>query len=690
MSQPIPVDILSDSDSDADEIKPSNFRSDAIDLTTPPPLPQSKKKQRTEAFLNPSDSTVFIIDDDPTPRKRNPSSIGTNSSSTPSFVAETPFSSIAKCSRGKSSFSGEGLATELRVVSDTPMSELLKSEVPIVKCNTGVPECDPACSLISNRNSAEINGLISLESDNESESIGGFGAWKHSESVFSTKLMDESELDSRFAESSSFVGSSIQLQEKFSTRHSDKVQSLEGCSGPSLLEDDIYLACADSDDKAKKLGPVGQIMSEQENSGDHMKGRKKADEAKKPKRISKDERLRLKEEKKQQKEREKLLKAASKAEAAEMNKCKKEMQKWEKGKYALKSIVAEIDKRVVEMGSIGGHLLTRFAEKGLSYRITSNPVERTIVWTMVVPEEISANGKGSETNKSEATLWCPRNVGKNKNEGKLSKKNFYPFIFHVFWSFPDFSHDLQIASERIEISYVLIIYEAEEFCNFVMNESLMDHVQSVQQRYPHHTICYLTNRLMAYINKREQAQYKNPANYTGWKRPAVEEVLTKLATDFFKVHSRQCVDEAELAEHVVGLTCSLASCQFRKKLTRLSVNANGSVIPKDCVDKNLIKKSLWLKALVAIPKVQPRFAIAIWKKYPTMKSLLSFYMDPTKSVHEKEFLLKDLTTEGLFGDDRRLGEVCSTRIYRILMAQCGSIKTDDVENGADFFSHRFA
>ncbi|CAK9147538.1 unnamed protein product [Ilex paraguariensis] len=55
-------------------------------------------------------------------------------------------------------------------------------------------------------------------------------------------------------------------------------------------------------------------------------------------------------------------------------------------------------------------------------------------------------------------------------------------------------------------------------------------------------------------------------------------------------------------------------------------------------------------------------------------------------VHEKEFLLKDLTTEGLLGEDRRLGEVCSKRVYRILMAQCGSIKTDDVEEGADFFS----
>lgn len=46
-----------------------------------------------------------------------------------------------------------------------------------------------------------------------------------------------------------------------------------------------------------------------------------------------------------------------------------------------------------------------------------------------------------------------------------------------------------------------------------------------------------------------------------------------------------------------------------------------------------------LKSLVAIPKVQPRFAIAIWKKYPTMKSLLSVYMDRSKSVCKSKLYL---------------------------------------------------
>ena len=53
-------------------------------------------------------------------------------------------------------------------------------------------------------------------------------------------------------------------------------------------------------------------------------------------------------------QQEKLRKEAMKAEVAAMKKLQKEKEKWEKGKFALKFIVAEIDKRVVEVGSIGG------------------------------------------------------------------------------------------------------------------------------------------------------------------------------------------------------------------------------------------------------------------------------------------------------------------------------------------------
>lgn len=61
---------------------------------------------------------------------------------------------------------------------------------------------------------------------------------------------------------------------------------------------------------------------------------------------------------------------------------------------------------------------------------------------------------------------------------------------------------LQLSSSGIEIPYVLLVYEADEFCDLVKNEFLMDHVSCVQSHYPTHTVCYLTNKLFSYINKR--------------------------------------------------------------------------------------------------------------------------------------------------------------------------------------------
>ncbi|KAK9271939.1 hypothetical protein L1049_002306 [Liquidambar formosana] len=571
MSQPI---ILSDEEEEEEE---ENV------CTTP--FPTQPKKRRTEH--DPYPIPVLVLDDDPTPQKPRSTSI-----STPSFVAETP------------------------------MSDLINSDVSIVKCTRVVSNPQIRVPTSDDRKFSG-NGLICLESDNDSESGSGRENWKENETMhFESDVVEDSELNSRFLESTRSVGT-------FNLAR----MSGESSMHPLFLEDNIYQAQDHSDDESMRLEQMGDVLKQKSRVKVVGKKTKRMDEAMGKKKKTKGERIQLMEEKKLKKEQEKLRKAALKAEAAEMKKLEKEKEKWEKGKFALKSVVAEIDTKVVELGSIGGQLLSRFAEKGLTFRITSNPIERSIVWTMPVPEQIS-----------------------------------------------------QLYSKDIQIPYVLLVYEAEEFCNLVINESLMAHVSGIRSRYPSYTICYLTNRLMAYINKREQGQYKNPTNNNGWRRPPVEEALSKLTTHFLRVHSRQCIDEAELAEHVVGLTCSLASCQFRKKLTRLSISANGSVITKDSIDRNLIKKNLWLKALVSIPKVQPRFAIAIWKKYPTMKSLLSVYMDSTKSVHEKEFLLKDLTTEGLLGkEDRRLGEVCSKRVYRILMAQSGSIKTEDVEDGADFF-----
>ncbi|XP_057972313.1 crossover junction endonuclease EME1A-like isoform X4 [Malania oleifera] len=550
MSRPIPieVDILSDDEEEEE-------RNDTVSALSTP-LAAQFKKPRTDLEPNP---TVLVIDDDPTPQKPSLAS-----ASSPLFVAETPMSglrkqevSIVKCSKSVGDSQTRPSSSPL-FVPESPMSGLRKQEVSIVKCSKSVGDSQTRPSS-SDQKLSKISGLICLESDSESENASHRETWKENDTMAfgfdGTTNMGNMEL-------SYSLGNVNPLQ-----------MPGDNSSHPSSSKCDLTEECDQPEKDNVGLEQIDSVLGQKRRIKVNAEKKKMMDGATVKKRLTKEERIQLVEEKRLKKEQEKVQKAVLKAEAAEMKKLQREKQKWEKGKLALKSIVAEIDTKVVELGSVGGHLLSRFSEKGLTFRVTSNPIERSIVWTMTVPEEIS-----------------------------------------------------KLTSEGIVIPYVLLVYEAEEFCNLVTNESLMDHISSTRSRYPTYTICYLINRLMAYINK-------------------------------------------------------------RKKLTRLSINANGSLIPKDSVDRNLIKKSTWLKALVAIPKVQPRFAIAIWKKYPTMKSLLSVYMDPSKSVHEKEFLLKDLTTEGLLGGDRRLGEICSKRVYRILMAQSGSIKTDDVEDGADFFTH---
>lgn len=46
--------------------------------------------------------------------------------------------------------------------------------------------------------------------------------------------------------------------------------------------------------------------------------------------------------------------------------------------------------------------------------------------------------------------------------------------------------------------------------------------------------------------------------------------------------------------------------------------------------------------------------------------------------------MSTMTTEGLLGADRRLGEVCSKSVYKILLLQSGCIRKDEIEDGAGF------
>ncbi|XP_010472177.1 PREDICTED: crossover junction endonuclease EME1A-like isoform X2 [Camelina sativa] len=475
--------------------------------------------------------------------------------------------------------------------------------------------------------------------------VSGIGVSSHREShTFSGKRVISLESDS---EDNSEPGTAKKLYEPV---HGADDSWKQRCGLESGSSD------ADSDDDTSWMQSAGfrSTMSkdaievdsdhEKEDTSDEKMGRQKQAESYKStylsvdalpkKKMSKDEKISAAEEKKLRNEQEKLQKAAMKAEDAEHKKLEKEKKKWEKDK-ALKSIVALIDNKLIEesFGVDTGRLVSGLQEKGITYRVTSNPIERSIVWEITLPEDIAQS--------------------------------------------------LPLGSK---IPYVLLVYEAEDFCNLVANKELLENVSRVRDEYPSYTICYLTNKLMSYVNKKERIDYNDRANRSGWSKPPIDEAIAKLTTHYIGIHSRHCVDEAEVAEHVVRLTSNLAYYQVRDKLTRWSVCADSTLMSQKGADKHLIRESLWLKVLVAIPKVPPRHALAVSKRYPYLKSLLEVYMNPNMSVHDKEFILKDLKVENLVGEDRKVGEACSKRIYRVLMSKDGTLKTDDVVDGAASFT----
>jgi hypothetical protein len=76
------------------------------------------------------------------------------------------------------------------------------------------------------------------------------------------------------------------------------------------------------------------------------------------------------------------------------------------------------------------------------------------------------------------------------------------FVSVLFFTDTKFIYYLQLSTERIEIPYVLLVYEADKFCNLTVNDSLFDQLNDIRSHYPAYTVCYVTNRLFSYINKR--------------------------------------------------------------------------------------------------------------------------------------------------------------------------------------------
>ena len=108
--------------------------------------------------------------------------------------------------------------------------------------------------------------------------------------------------------------------------------------------------------------------------------------------------------------------------------------------------------------------------------------------------------------------------------------------------------------DDVDIHYLVFVFDAEEFSTMVAESSLFSHVQKAQLLYPGYTICYVVNRLAAFLKKkyviyfshwfvihnpfnslrytsefwdyRDQDKYQAPHDSVNirWQRPPVEKV----------------------------------------------------------------------------------------------------------------------------------------------------------------------
>ncbi|CAA7019853.1 unnamed protein product [Microthlaspi erraticum] len=354
--------------------------SDGEDQTTP--LPSLSKRARKEPI-----SAILISDSDPTPQKQPP-----ESSSTPLFVPDTPFPddfSVVKCrqaviSNRDDKFSGKRVISLDSEFEDSPQPETSKKYGPVLadfreQCRgleSGFSDAD--CSE-ANYENARIPERSSGKRVISLDSVFKDSSRPETSRKYEPFREPHHRLDSRFSDADSIEASTKIIESNID----DNTNWMHEVSfPPSLTSDTIEV---DSDQEKENISIEKMARKKQIRS---HKSTALPGEALPKKQLSKEEKIHAMEEKKLRKEQEKLQKAALKAEEAQRKKLEKEMQKWEKGKLALKSIVAEIDTKLVE-GSIGGLLLSRFSEKGITFRVAPNPIERSIVWTMTIPEDIA-------------------------------------------------------------------------------------------------------------------------------------------------------------------------------------------------------------------------------------------------------------------------------------------------------------
>lgn len=243
-----------------------------------------------------------------------------------------------------------------------------------------------------------------------------------------------------------------------------------------------------------------------------------------------------------------------------------------------------------------------------------------------------------------------------------------------------------------------------------------------------HVLCLLVTNINGACTTRERRDVRANRGEVGFSRAPVDMEVARIHTRwYYNVRLTVAPDVSTAVEHVVNMHRAWAMKPYVKETTILDIlGHNGarstvaeqnaleaafvaakSVAPDgtayesqdldsqfstldshaneslDAAGKRRRTKTpaqVWAAALMKIPRVAEKEAMAIVLKYPTMMSLMVAYDDPSLSESDKRKLLKGLDCVGTHrgAQVRKLGEVISARVYEMFRPRDSDDEGDQV------------
>ena len=247
-----------------------------------------------------------------------------------------------------------------------------------------------------------------------------------------------------------------------------------------------------------------------------------------------------------------------------------------------------------------------------------------------------------------------------------------------------------------------------------LRSTLRSFKTKLQSHGPNHTLSLLVTNVEGACTLRERRDFRTNGAVAGFSKAPIENALARIyARVYVGVRLTAAADVKMACEHVVNMHRAWAEKPYVQETTILSILGHnggkgtaavqaaleaafvagksaapdGTIYESQALDSQFSqdvdagfghgagpgvrrKKSpaqVWASALMKIPRLAEKEAIAIVKRYPTMAALMAAYEDPSVSEAEKKKLLKGLDCVGTHAGatSRKVGDVISARVYEM-------------------------